>query len=154
MPELNKRKGAREQFNRKKLEESVKRAGASEDVAERIASKIDPTKVKTSEEVRKHVIEHLKETDPKTAKRYEETRRLAAKRAVEAAMGTVRLHEETMRALGANPGDTIVVEYRGNKHTLRAETAPVERTEMHLHEDDLRKLDATEGTRLAARRGS
>ena len=154
MPLLNKRTGTQEEFNKAKLEESVTRAGATEEAAREIASRIDPATVNTTDEVRTRVIEELRKTDAAIAERYERTRNLAARKAVEAAIGTVRLHTETLEALGVNPGDSIILEHAGNTHTLRAETAPVERREIHLHETDLEKLGATEGTRLATRRGT
>ncbi len=151
---LNKRTGTQEEFDGAKLEESITRAGATEEMAREIASRIDPTTVNTTEEIRTRVVEELRKTDAAIAERYERTRNLAARKAVEAAAGTVRLHIETMKALGANPGDTIVVEHAENTHTLTAETAPVEMREIHLHETDLEKLGATEGTRLATRRST
>ncbi len=151
---LNKRTGTQEEFNKAKLEESVTRAGATEEAAREIASRIDPTTMNTTEEIRTRVVEELRKTDATIAERYERTRNLAARKAVEAAAGTVRLHVETITALGADPGDTIVVEHAGNTHTLTAETAPVERREIHLHERDLEKLGATEGTKLATRRST
>ena len=154
MPSIEKRAKTQEEFDGAKLEESITRAGATEETAKEIASRIDPTTSKTTEEIRRHVVEELRKTDAAIAERYERTRNLAAKRAMEAVMGTVRLHAETMRALGANPGDSIIVEHHGNTHTLRAETAPVELREMQLHERDLETLGATEGAKLAARRGT
>jgi hypothetical protein len=151
---LNKRTGTQEEFNKAKLEQSISRAGATEETAKEIASRIDPTTVNTTEEIRTRVAEELRKTDATIAERYERTRNLAATKAVEAAMGTVRLHTETLEALGASPGDSIVLEHAGNTHTLRAETAPVERREIHLHETDLQKLGATEGTKLATRRST
>ena len=152
MPLINKRAGSQEEFNRAKLEESITRVGATEEEAKEIVSRIDPTSLKTTEEIRRHVVEELRKTNASAAERYEATRNLAAKKAMEAVMGTVKLHAETMKTLGANPGDSIIIEHRGNTHTLRAETAPIEAREMHLHERDLEKLGATEGTRLATRR--
>ncbi len=154
MPLVNKRTGTQEEFDRAKLEESLTRGGATEETAKEIASRIDPTTLKTTEEIRRHVVEELRKTDAVIAERYERTRNLAAKKAMEAVMGTVRLHMETMKALGANTGDSIIIEHRGNTHTLKAETAPVERREIHLHETDLEKLGATEGMKLAARRST
>ncbi len=149
---INKRAGTQEEFNRTKLEKSVTRAGATEETAKEITSRIDSAALRTTDEVRRRVAEELRKTDEAIAERYERTRNLAARKAVEAAMGTVKLHEETLKALGANPGDSIIIEHRGNTHTLRAETAPIERRDLHLHESDLEKLGATEGARLITRR--
>jgi hypothetical protein len=151
---VNKRTETEEEFDRTKLEESITRAGATEERAKEIASGIDSTTLETTEEIRRLVAEELRKTDAAIAERYEGTRNLAAKKAMEAVMGTVRLHMETMKALGANTGDSIIIEHRGNTHTLKAETAPVEIREMHLHETDLEKLGATEGARLAVRRST
>ena len=147
-----KRAETQEEFNAAKLEASITRAGATEETAREIAARIDPATLRTTEEIRARVVEELRNTDPALAERYEATRNLAAKKAVAVSAGAVILHEETLRALGANPGDTITVEHRGNTHTLRAEAAAIEMGEMHLHETDLERLGATEGTRLAARR--
>ncbi|MCK4443664.1 MAG: hypothetical protein KAW09_03910, partial [Thermoplasmata archaeon] len=152
IPLVNKRTETQEEFDRAKLEVSITRAGATEERAKEIASRIDSTTLETTEEIRRRVAEELRKTDAAIAERYERTRNLAAKKAMEAVMGTVKLHAETMKTLGANPGDSIIIEHRGNTHTLRAETAPIEAREMHLHERDLEKLGATEGTRLATRR--
>jgi hypothetical protein len=149
-----KRAETQEEFNTTKLEASITRAGATEETAREIAARIDPATLRTTEEIRARVAEELRNTDPTLAERYEATRNLAARRAVEISAGAVILHTETLRALGVNPGDTITVEHGGNTHTLRAEAASVEMGEMHLHETDLERLGATEGTRLAARRSS
>ncbi len=151
---LNKRTGTQEEFNKAKLEESITRAGATEEAAREIASRVDPTTVNTTEEIRTRVVEELRKTDAAIAERYERTRNLAARKAVEAAMGTVRLLAETMNALGASPGDSIILEHHGNPHTLRAETDSVVMREIHLQETDLEKLGATEGTKLATRRST
>lgn len=152
MPLVNKITGTQEEFDRGKLEESIRRAGATEETAREIASRIDPTTVNTTTEIRRRVAEELREKDAAMAERYEKTRNLAARKAVEAVMGTVMLNEETMKALGANPGDSIILEHQGNTHTLRAETAPIGRKEIQLGEEDLATLGAAEGTKLAARR--
>lgn len=154
MTAINKRKGTPEEFNRQKLEKSITTAGVPENVAREIASAIDPNTTRTTDDIRRRVAEELRKRDPAVADRYELTRNLAARKAVDAAAGTAKLNLETIKALGASPGDQIVIEHHGITHTLRAEPAPVERWEMHLHENDLNKLGATDGAKLAARRGT
>jgi hypothetical protein len=77
---VNKRTETEEEFDRTKLEESITRAGATEERAKEIASGIDSTTLETTEEIRRLVAEELRKTDAAIAERYEGTRNLAAKK--------------------------------------------------------------------------
>ena len=71
MPKLKKRKGHEEEFDRNKLEQSLKKAGAKEETIRRVAEAIKPREGMTTAEMRTNVINELKRRDPEAAKRYE-----------------------------------------------------------------------------------
>ena len=78
MTMVKKRSGEMQEFGRSKLEESMKRAGAKEEVAKRIAEKIVASEGMTTEPLRQRVGEELRAVDPMSADAYLSTRRLKA----------------------------------------------------------------------------
>jgi transcriptional regulator NrdR family protein len=75
MPTLKKRSGKEEEFDRKKLEQSMRKAGASENTARRIAEGVEHREGMATSEIRSHVIAELKRHEPEAAKRYETHRK-------------------------------------------------------------------------------
>jgi 2-phosphoglycerate kinase len=75
MPKLKKRLGKEEEFDRTKLEKSIKKAGASENTARMIAEGVKHREGMATSEIRNHVIAELKRHEPEAAKRYETHRK-------------------------------------------------------------------------------
>ena len=75
MPKLKKRKGHEEEFDRNKLEKSLKKAGAKEETIRKVAEAIKPREGMTTAEMRNHVIKELERHYPDTAKRYQNFRK-------------------------------------------------------------------------------
>jgi len=71
MPKLKKRSGKEEEFDRAKLEKSLRNAGSKEETTRKVAETIKPREGLTTAEMRNHVVNELKRHDPDTAKRYE-----------------------------------------------------------------------------------
>lgn len=152
MANIKKKDGGTEKFDRKKLEQSIRNAGADERTAREVAAKVLEKEGMTTDEIRRTVGNELRKRKAELADRYLDTKRLAAKKAMDAAKGTARITEETMERLNLKAGDNIELMHENRKHTVRAEKASVGRKEIRLHEEDLRALGAKEGTQIAARR--
>jgi len=75
MPALKKRSGKEEEFDRKKLEQSMRKAGASENTARMIAEGVKHREGMATSEIRSHVIAELKRHEPEAARRYETHRK-------------------------------------------------------------------------------
>jgi len=75
MPKLKKRSGEEEEFDRKKLEQSMRKAGASENTVRKIAEGIRHREGMATSEIRSQVIAQLKRHEPEAAKRYETHRK-------------------------------------------------------------------------------
>lgn len=152
MTNINKKDRRTEPFDRAKLERSIRDADIDENTAREIARKVPEKEGITTDEIRRIVAEELKKRKPEAAERYTDTRRLAARKAVDAVKGIARLTKETMSMLKVKSGDTINVLHRDKTHKVRTEIAPVDRKEIQLHEEDLRTIGASDGTRVAVQR--
>jgi phosphatidate phosphatase PAH1 len=149
---VKKKDGRTEEFKRTKIERSLKNVGVKETNAKEIANKVSEKEGMTTTEIRESVQKELRNRNKEAAEKYESSRRLAARKAIDAAKGTVRLTEETMKRLNLRPGENLELCHKDNRITLKAEKGLVATNEIRLHEDDLRKIGAPEGTRIVARR--
>ena len=68
---VKKLSGKQAEFEKKKLEKSIKNAGANEKTALSIADGIKHREGLTTSDIRKNVITELKRHDPESGKRYE-----------------------------------------------------------------------------------
>jgi len=152
MAKLKKRSGQEEEFNRTKLEGSLRKAGATEETVRHVAERIRPREGMTTSELRGQVATELKSRNPEVAKRYENTRARVAKTGATVPRGSAYLHEETLRALGVKAGDTIEVTHGGKTHRVRAEVSPVQQREIHLHDEAFKALGASAGTKIGFKR--
>ena len=75
MPMVKKRSGKEEEFDRKKVERSMRAAGAKEDTARQIAEGVKHREGLATTEIRTHVAAELKRHEPEVAKRYETHRK-------------------------------------------------------------------------------
>ncbi|MDH5684839.1 MAG: ATP cone domain-containing protein [candidate division WOR-3 bacterium] len=71
MPKLKKRAGQEEEYDRNKLEKSMKNAGAKEETVRKVLETFKHQEGMTTQQVRNHVINELKKHEPEVANRYE-----------------------------------------------------------------------------------
>lgn len=75
MPKIKKRSGMEQEFDRKKIEGSIRKAEAKEDTARKVAEGVKHREGMATSEIRNHVIAELKRHEPEAAKRYETHRK-------------------------------------------------------------------------------
>jgi hypothetical protein len=153
MSKLKKRSGYQEDFDKTKVEKSLRNAGVAEETASKIAEKLRPSEGTPTSEVRRQIVNELKTQDPETGRRYESIRALVAKATAGVGKAAARLQEETLKALGAKAGEVLELEHFGKKDRVKAEKSAVNQREIHLRHETLRTLGAPEGKKLAVRRG-
>ena len=71
MSKIKKRSGLEENFQQKKIENSMRSAGITKETAEEVAGNIDYHEGITTSEVRNRVIGGIKNREPQSATRYE-----------------------------------------------------------------------------------
>jgi len=151
VPKLKKRSGREEEFDRTKLERSLRNAGVTEETARKIAEGITPREGMATSEMRMQAITQLKSHNPETSKRYENTRTIVARAGAGVPKNTARLHEETLKALGVKAGATLELAHAGKTHRVKVEASSINQREIHLLEETLRTIGAPEGTKVAVR---
>jgi len=72
MTKIKKRSGRKEEFKREKLQRSIKKAGAKEDTARKVARKITPNEGMATSEIKRKVATELENHDKKLAKSYKD----------------------------------------------------------------------------------
>lgn len=154
MKNVRKMDGRVESFNRAKIEQSVLRAGGEKNLAVKVAKAIPEEVALTTANIRQRVTNELSKKDAETAKRYWETRRLIARESTDATQGTARITEQVMNRLNVKPGEPVMICLAENRHNVKAKRDAVNPRNIQLHEEDMRKIGATEGNRIAVRRQS
>lgn len=151
MTMVKKRSGEMQEFNRSKLEESVKRAGAKEDVAKRIAEKIVASEGMTTEQLRQKVGEELRAVDSMSADAYLSTRRLKAKVSAETPVDAGRVSEHLAKLFEQQKALQASLYHGARREDVRVEPAHKSFGEIWLNKAVLDRLAAQEGARIAVR---
>jgi len=147
---IRKKSGELQEFDRRKLGESIRRAGASQDVAKRIAERIQPSEGMSSQDVRRRVADELRNENMALSGAYVSARRLRARAAQDLSTGVARLHADHMRGLGSDQRAMLVNEDK--RAELRVEpTTSAASHEVLLSSADLQRLGIQEGSRVAVR---
>lgn len=149
---IKKRSGELQEFDRRKLEESMKRAGASEETARRVADRIEPSEGMTTDELRKHVSRELERENALLSGAYASTRRLRARTASDLAAGVALFHEEVLRQHGlqsGQPAHVVHMDRRADVQVRPTESAKL--AEIWMSKSDLERLGASEGSRVNVR---
>jgi hypothetical protein len=152
MARVKKRSGDLQEFDLRKLVESMKRAGASEQVAQQIATKAQTQGAEGAPtiELRKFVAEELHRVNEPLGEAYARTLRLRVAAAKDVKTGAARVPRRIERVPDVRPGMPARV-VNGEKRTeVRIEPA-LDRREVWLNPDDLQTLGAAEGSRVAVR---
>jgi hypothetical protein len=141
-----------QEFDRRKLEASIRRAGASEEVAKRVAERIKPSEGASTEELRKLVSQELRRENEAISGAYATTRRMEARSASDLAAGVVRVQEELLRKHGLQSGQHAHVMHMERDREVKLESAKSAKPdEIHMAKSDLEKLGVSEGSRVNVR---
>ena len=151
MSSVKKRSGDMQEFNRSKLEESMKRAGAKEDMAMRIAEKITAQDGVATAELRRMVGEELRKEDVATADAYLATRRLKAKATPDLPEDAGRVSEYLSKMFEQQKVLQASLYHGARKQEVRVEPAHKNYGEIWLNKNVLDRLAAQDGARIAVR---
>ncbi len=149
MAKVRKRSGESEEFDRQKLEKSVQRAGASPEVAKRVAQEVEPKGDVSSEELRRRVADELRKESTSLSGAYLSTKMLRTKTSSDLKSGMVRIHEDLLRRQGAKSGEHVMLRHRDHEAKMQIESdSNLHPREIAVSRSDLDKLEAQEGIRL------
>lgn len=119
---LTKRLGQREVFDRRKLLESIVRAGGSLRLAHEVLAALVFRQDMTTDELRRRVASGLQGKDPALARRYKHTFTLWAHSHPWLTRDVARLHSQTIARFGIHEGHFLQVHHGHRYHSV-----PVER---------------------------
>lgn len=149
---MRKRSGKVEEFDRRKLEESMRRAGASPEIVKRVSQRVEPKEETSSDELRKKVAEELRRESTTLSGAYMSTKNLKIRASSEAKAGVARLNEELLKEHGARSGGHVMVRHKDREAKMQIEASPkLSPQEIQVSKSDLEKLGAQEGVRLDVR---
>jgi hypothetical protein len=149
---VRKRSGKVEEFDRRKLEESMRRAGASPEIVKRVSQRVEPKEETSSDELRKKVAEELRRESTTLSGAYMSTKNLKIRASSEAKAGVARLNEELLKEHGARSGGHVMVRHKDREAKMQIEASPkLSPQEIQVSKSDLEKLGAQEGVRLDVR---
>jgi hypothetical protein len=143
-----KKDGKTERFDGEKLERSLHYLGLDKYTAREIAWKVPERNGITTNEIRSIIRDELRKRDGDAAELYKTTRHLPARRAMDTLRGCALLTAETMGVLRLESGDAIRISHGGRSHTVKAKKTQIDKHEIRLHAEDLRRLGVREGTRV------
>ena len=149
---MRKRSGKVEEFDRRKLEESIRRAGASPEVVKRISSRVQPKDEMSSKELREKVAEELRKESDALSAAYRSTKLLRIRTSSEARIGIARVSEQLLRDYGARSGGHVMIRHKEHETKMQVEArSELDPQEIQVNRSDLDKLGAQEGVRLDVR---
>ncbi len=152
MVKVLKRSGNLEEFDRRKLEQSIRHAGASEEIAGRIAKRIEPREGMSTADLRRMVSEELRRENATLSGAYTTTKRLRARGSPDLKSGVVRLHEDLLKPFDVHSGDKINLAHKENEARVEVQIGRSDDPrEVVVNRADLEKLGAKEGTRVNVR---
>jgi len=149
LTKVRKRSGESEEFDRRKLEESVRRAGASPEVAKRVAQQIEPKGDVSSDELRRRAADELRKESTTLSGAYLSTKMLRTKTSSDLKAGIARIHEDLLRRQGAKSGEHVTLRHKDHETKVQIESGSnLHPREIVISRSDLDKLEAQEGVRL------
>lgn len=149
MPKVRKPCGAMEEYNRARLEHSIKSSGASPETARSVADKIRPFDGVSVDDIRKTVATELKATDPRLEQAYLRSENLITRSSAALSPGVAEISDEVMRRLMASPGQMAVLQAGNSVADVKVQpTNVVPPTEIRVSKRDIERLDAKEGARV------
>lgn len=150
MTRVRKRSGELQEFDRTKLIESMRRAGADEQVARGIAEKTAVVDGASTMDIRRDVVEELRKLNEDVAEAYARTVRLRAMARDDVPTGAARIPKGIERVPDVKWGQPARVRHQENRREVRVEPA-LETREVWLNPKEFEALGAAQGTRIAVR---
>ena len=149
MTRLTKRNGTLEEFQRSKVEGSLRRSGATDDVISKTVQRVTPVEGERTSAFRTRIATELKSQSPETARRYEDSRRLTAGRSQTVTEGTAQVNPATLRSYGWKPGETVKVWHDDKSLSAKVEeSAQADLRAVQFNSRTLTDLGVSEGTRV------
>jgi hypothetical protein len=150
MTRLTKRIGTLEEFQRSKVEGSLRRSGATDDVISKTVQRVTPVdEGERTSAFRTRISTELKSQSPETARRYENSRRLMAGRSQTVTEGTAQVNPATLRSYGWKPGETVKVRHDDKSLSVKVEeSAQADLRAVQFNSRTLTDLGVSEGTRV------
>lgn len=152
MAKVRKRSGEMEEFDRRKLEESIRRAGASDETARRVAERIRPSEGVSTEELRRMVSQELRRESEPLSGAYTTTRRLRARADPGLSAGVVKMHEDLLKQHGLKEGQQARIVHMDSVREVEVRPeSSAQPAEVLMSKSDLERLGAAEGSRVNVR---
>jgi len=146
---IRKRMGIPQEFDRSKIQRSMECSGVPTSIASMIAAEVKPKEDMSTEEIRKYVVNRLKQENPAYAASYESTRRLNIRGSAYVSKGVCRINEDFMSRMGLEPGQNVMLMSGDSRIDLRAESVPsLSSREVLVNDTDLNALRAPPGARI------
>jgi hypothetical protein len=150
---LTKRDGTKEESQRRRFEDSLRRLGVSTSVINSTPQRVKPTNDDSTPSFRNRIIIELQSRSPETARRYENSRRLKANGSEQVAAGTARVNPTTLRHHGWKPGETVIAQHGGASTAVRVEeSTQVGMRAVQFNPRTLCSLGVSEGTKVSLTR--
>ncbi len=151
MTMIKKRSGEMQEFSRAKMEESMKRAGAKEEVVKKLAESIQVQEGMATQDLRQRIGEELRKVDSSIADAYVSTRRLKAKANPETPADQGRVSEYLAKLFEQQKALPASLYLGARKKDVRVEPAHKTYGEIWLNKTVLDQLAAQDGMRIAVR---
>jgi hypothetical protein len=152
MTNVTKRSGELQAYDRRKLVESMVRAGASEPVAKEIAARVEVADGDgmSTIELRRRVAAELRKVNESVSEAYARTLRLPVKARNEVETGRALVAKRIERVPDMTSGQPGRLGFGERRAEVRIDPA-LEDREVWLNPSDFRALGAPEGTRISVR---
>jgi hypothetical protein len=154
MTRVAKRNGGTEEFDRKKIEDSLRNVGADWLRAKDLAGKIEEKDGMTTSEIRLALFKELSKIDKGLSERYSNARRFTAKNSKKNAKGVAQLSKDSIKVMKIKTGDTMEIKYRDKCQMMKIDKNDnsLSHNEIILNEKDMAVLGVVEGNRIVARK--
>lgn len=126
----------------------MRRAGATSEMAKRVADRVQPYEGIATDLLRKRVADEIRREQPPIADAYLRTVRLKARAAADVPSGRVRIPDALPRVPDLGPITNARVGF-GDKWAQVAVERSLRTREVLMNQADLQRLGATEGARVA-----
>ena len=154
MTTITKRSGNTEEFDRKKIEDSLRNAGADLFTAKEIGDRIQEKEGMTTTDIREALDLELKKINQELSERYSQVRRFTAMNSSKISKGIAWLSKDSIDALEITAGDTLEIKYRDRWQKMRIEEndGASSHNEIILNKDDMAAIGVIDGNRVKARK--
>ncbi len=154
MTTIIKRSGEPEEFDRKKIEDSLRNAGADWFTAKEMADRIQEKEGMTTSDIRRVLNKELKKINQDLSDRYSRTRRFTARNSAKIEKDMARLSKDSIDALEIKAGDTLEIKYRDKWQKMRIEEddGTSSHNEIILNKHDMAAIGVIDGNRVKARK--